>query len=105
MLAIPHRIRPIATAALAITLLLASGAWGKESPPPAAKGKPEQALRQRGKAIYQETCAACHGDDGQGVEGAHEDPLVGDASVADLAKLIAESMPEDDPAACVGAEA
>lgn len=55
--------------------------------------------------IYQQKCAACHGTAGQGVADRYEGPLYGDESIAELTKRIAETMPEDDPDACVGAEA
>ena len=55
-----------------------------------------------GYRVYLALCADCHGEDGQGVSGAHEDPLLGNHSVAVLAKLIERTMPEDDPEACTG---
>ena len=63
------------------------------------------ALRQRGEQLYRDQCAACHGDQGQGVEGEYDDPLVGDASVGELAATIDFTMPLDDPEACVGEDA
>lgn len=58
-----------------------------------------------GKAIYQELCASCHGGAGEGVPGKFAAPLVGDRPVIDLAKLIEETMPEEDPSQCVGEDA
>ena len=72
--------------------------------PPAADAAEDPQL-QRGAAIYTESCAECHGAAGQGVEGAYEDPLVGDYSIGELAQQISRTMPEGDPEACVGADA
>jgi cytochrome c553 len=49
-----------------------------------------------GERIYAAKCTVCHGVDGNGVDdnGAR---LEGDLSVAQLADLIGETMPEDDP--------
>ncbi len=58
-----------------------------------------------GAKIYKEKCAWCHGDSGEGTEDFHPRPLQGDRSVEQLAKLIAKTMPQDEPEACVGKEA
>lgn len=58
-----------------------------------------------GERIYQERCARCHGPAGEGVKGKHSGPLVGDKSVPELARYIAQSMPEDKPGTCTGREA
>ncbi len=49
-----------------------------------------------GEQIYKKQCVACHGASGEGAK-AYPQPLVGDKSVPQLAKLIAKTMPEDDP--------
>jgi cytochrome c553 len=53
-----------------------------------------------GKEIFVAKCARCHGDRGQGTEEFHPEPLVGDRSVAQLAALIAETMPQDTDEKC-----
>ncbi len=58
-----------------------------------------------GAAIYRKMCADCHGTSGQGVEGKHDDPLVGTKSVASLARIIAKTMPEGKEGTCVGGDA
>lgn len=58
-----------------------------------------------GEQIYRQTCAKCHGANGEGVKNEYPDPLVGDKSAAQLAKLIAKTMPEDKPGTCVGEDA
>ncbi|MEK6237124.1 MAG: PA14 domain-containing protein, partial [Planctomycetales bacterium] len=59
----------------------------------------------QGKMIYQSRCASCHGKSGQGVAKKYEKPLAINASLAELTELISETMPEEDPDACVGKEA
>lgn len=63
------------------------------------------AQSQSGDQIYAHQCARCHGDAGQGTADTHPDPLVGDRSVAQLAALIAETMPEDLDEKCPPADA
>jgi cytochrome c5 len=58
----------------------------------------------RGEQIFKTQCAKCHGAHGEGTK-QHRDPLIGDRSVAELAKLIEKSMPEDDPGKCTGDDA
>ncbi len=62
-------------------------------------------VRQRGASIYSETCAACHGPQGEGVADAYAEPLAGDASVGELAAVIARTMPDGEPEACVADDA
>lgn len=62
-------------------------------------------LRKRGAEIYASLCTGCHGEQGQGVEGAYELPLAGDHSIAELAELVDRTMPEGEPEACVGEDA
>ncbi len=59
-------------------------------------------LSLHGKAIYEKQCAMCHGENGVGVEDYFPDPLRGDLSISNLAEMIADTMPEDDPEACLG---
>jgi mono/diheme cytochrome c family protein len=54
------------------------------------------AAERDGQAIYKQECASCHGAAGQGTKRARQ-PLVGDRSLAQLARVIRETMPEDDP--------
>ena len=59
----------------------------------------------QGQLIYRETCASCHGEKGEGVEGAYGDPLIGDESVGQLATIIERTMPEGGPEECVAEDA
>ena len=58
-----------------------------------------------GEQIYRQQCAACHGAAGEGTDDHYPLPLVGERSVAGLARLIAKTMPEDAPGECVGEDA
>ena len=54
-----------------------------------------------GEQIYQQKCLKCHGPTGEGGKESDSKPLVGDRPIKDLAKVIAETMPEDDPESCL----
>jgi hypothetical protein len=54
-----------------------------------------------GEQIYKQLCIGCHGKTGEGSED-YPRQLAGDKSVQSLARLIAKTMPEDDPGTCVG---
>lgn len=73
-----------------------------EAPQPVLPGSERY---QRGEKIYRDMCASCHGDQGQGVEKAYAEPLVGDDSIGDLAQVIHNTMPEGEPEKCVGEDA
>lgn len=57
-----------------------------------------------GAKIYQNTCAACHGEKGEGTD-VYKSPLIGDLSVSELAAYISKTMPEGSPEDCVGDDA
>ncbi len=59
--------------------------------------KKNLAAPRSGEVVYREDCMRCHGPVGQGVAGKADEPLVGEKSVASLAKYIAREMPENDP--------
>lgn len=82
---------------LVMSLLVSSGLW--------AVGADPSDVLARGKAIYSQQCAECHGNEGQGAEEFYEDPLVGDATIGELTELISDTMPEEDPDACVAEDA
>jgi len=63
-----------------------------------------RAQEPAGAAIYQKMCARCHGKAGEGTK-AHPPALIGNRNLAQLAKYIAKTMPEDDPGTCTGADA
>jgi hypothetical protein len=58
-----------------------------------------------GQQLYQSLCADCHGLQGEGVEGAYDDPLTGGRSLPELTKYINDTMPQDEAEKCVGDEA
>ena len=57
-----------------------------------------------GQAIYAKQCASCHGKQGDGTK-SHPQPLAGERSVAQLTRLIQETMPEGQPGTLSGEEA
>ena len=65
----------------------------------------DEGIRSKGAAIYISQCASCHGEKGEGGTKQYPEPLAGDASRKELAKLISDTMPEDDPESCVGEDA
>jgi hypothetical protein len=48
-----------------------------------------------GEQVFRDQCARCHGARGEGTEDNYPDPLEGDKSLAQLTKLIHETMPDD----------
>eukprot|EP00913_Durusdinium_trenchii_P008873 g8339.t1 len=58
-----------------------------------------------GREIYRKQCARCHGGNGQGVVKVNEKPLTGNRSLAELTKVIHDTMPEEKPELCVGDDA
>ncbi len=66
---------------------------------------PVSLAEETGKQIYLRQCAQCHGASGEGTEEHYAEPLIGDRSRLELAHLIAETMPEDNPEACTGPNA
>src|SRR3954468_8109915 len=48
-----------------------------------------------GEQIFKDQCARCHGKSGEGTDDNYPDPLEGDKSIAQLTKLIHETMPDD----------
>ena len=58
-----------------------------------------------GAKLYSLHCAKCHGSRGEGGTDSFVDPLQGDLSVAELARYIDETMPEQDPELVQGEDA
>ncbi|MCO8120586.1 DUF1588 domain-containing protein [Stieleria sp. TO1_6] len=67
--------------------------------------RPASDLISRGQAIYSQQCQSCHGEGGRGQTDAYSDPLSGDSSLGELTEIIVDTMPEEDPEQCVGADA
>jgi len=92
--------------ALLIGLFAVAGAAVAADPPQQAPGHDDsRALVKRGAEIYANLCASCHGDQGEGAEGAYELPLTGDRSIVELAEVIDQTMPEGEPELCAGEDA
>ncbi|WP_166820490.1 DUF1588 domain-containing protein [Thalassoroseus pseudoceratinae] len=62
-------------------------------------------VREKGARIWNSSCVDCHGENGEGVGGIYELPLIGDETAGQLAKVISETMPKDDPKACLAEDA
>jgi hypothetical protein len=60
---------------------------------------------EQGKKIYATQCASCHGSKGEGNEEHYDQSLTGDLSVDELAEIISDTMPEEDPDMCVAEDA
>lgn len=58
-----------------------------------------------GAKVYREKCAECHGKNGEGVAGKHDEPLAGRRNVPALAKYISKTMPENNEGSCTGKDA
>jgi mono/diheme cytochrome c family protein len=56
----------------------------------------DEAWFEKGKELYEDQCVTCHGDSGEGVDGAYDGPLEGDLSLRRLKDYIVKTMPEDD---------
>jgi Protein of unknown function (DUF1592)/Protein of unknown function (DUF1588)/PA14 domain/Cytochrome C oxidase, cbb3-type, subunit III len=67
--------------------------------------KKNLAAPRDGEVVYRADCMRCHGPVGQGVAGKADEPLVGEKSIASLAKYIVREMPENDPGALSMADA
>ena len=52
---------------------------------------------ESGQNLYLSKCAICHGENGEGVKGKYAKPLHGSLTSAQLAKVIEETMPKEDP--------
>lgn len=59
--------------------------------------KADDAVKERGKALFAEHCASCHGDKGQGINDAYAQPLTGDRSIKELSHYLHTSMPDGSP--------
>lgn len=82
------------------TSLMAAGCWAAQT-----DANPPIGAADLGRQVYEQKCAACHGPNGQGMEGVYDPALAGERSAAELARLIERTMPEGEPEECVGPEA
>src|SRR6266536_4530383 len=89
------RLRPIQCFAWAPLLCLLS------SQPGVCGAEPNK----RGREIFRQLCAKCHGRNGEGVKGKYDDALRGDWAIEKLTRYIDKNMPDDAPDKCVGPDA
>src|ERR1043166_4370592 len=61
--------------------------------------------KRKGREIFRQLCAKCHGRNGEGVKGKYDDALRGDWAIEKLSRYIDKNMPDDAPDKCVGPDA
>ena len=81
----------VVAALIVLTALVFAGRQGQRY------YKKNIAAPRAGDVVYRQDCISCHGPVGQGVAGKSDEPLVGEKSIASLAKYIAREMPENAP--------
>src|SRR5213076_1180852 len=60
---------------------------------------------KRGREIFRQLCAKCHGRNGEGAKGKYDDALRGDWPIEKLTRYIDKNMPDDAPEKCVRPDA
>lgn len=65
----------------------------------------ESPLKAKGKQVYMEHCASCHGKVGEGVKNEYNKPLIGDKSHSQLTRYVSKWMPELEPELVTGEDA
>ena len=105
----PRKLDLLLALALTLSLLLAACGGDGESPAPQPGETPGSAGDStRGKEVYIESCAGCHGPNGEGLEGLGK-PLIGRKFVQnstddELATLVKLGRPTWDPANTTGVD-
>ena len=97
----PCQIQQIVKTLNSLLFLMLCSAFAFSSP----NGSNDEELYAKGAVIYKTQCAACHGEKGEGGTQKYAESLTGDASRTELAKIISDTMPEEDPGSCVGEDA
>ena len=95
----PSRSIKVVAALVVLAALVFAGRQGQRY------YKKNLAAPRAGEVVYRQDCMSCHGPVGEGVAGKADEPLVGEKSIASLAKYIAREMPENDPGALSLADA
>lgn len=72
---------------------------------PLARGAEPTGNDLTGQQLYSERCASCHGPQGEGVASGYPEPITAGRTLAELAQLIAETMPADAEEKCSPADA
>lgn len=93
----PQEKRSFLIVAGTLMILLGAGGWSSWAIADTLAGS----RLDDGRQVYNSLCARCHGKQGQGTAEHFKDPLQGDLSVTELADLISQTMPEDEPDECV----
>ncbi len=82
-----------------------AAAWLLAVPLLLTAGLPAFADAADGKVLYGQLCASCHGPQGQGVAGRYDEALYGERPLAELIRIIDETMPAEEPEKCSGDQA
>jgi disulfide bond formation protein DsbB len=89
----------IATLIIAALLLVACG--GNEAPADTPAPAASMGDAVKGQTLYQQSCASCHGMNGEGVPGLGKDmthsDFINDLSDAELVEFIKQGRPASDP--------
>ncbi|MCA9261820.1 MAG: DUF1592 domain-containing protein [Planctomycetales bacterium] len=96
---------PVAWSMVCVAMAMTWEVWPLIAHAESATEAPADSEAARGKHVWTQACAECHGALGEGATERYERPLTGDWSIAELARYIDESMPAEAPEACVGADA
>ncbi|HCT44102.1 MAG: hypothetical protein CMJ35_13785 [Phycisphaerae bacterium] len=96
----------IAAVTIAASLALFAGCGGESetaSTPAASTPQVDNAMlaRAKGKAIFKKTCVACHGENGEGIEGLGKDwttsDFIANSSDDELVEFLKVGRTIDDP--------
>lgn len=88
-----------------VVVLLSATLYGDDKLTPPTELSEQDLFLAKGEQVWKQSCVDCHGEQGEGVEGAYEKALVGDDSVGQLTEVITETMPKGEPEACAGDDA
>lgn len=89
--------------ATTITLFAGCGGGSEDASTPASAPKIDNAAlaRAKGKAIFSRTCVACHGENGEGIEGLGKDwtqsEFIANSSDEELVEFLKVGRTIDDP--------
>jgi mono/diheme cytochrome c family protein len=93
-------ILPIAALLLVLALAVTACGGGKATPEPPSAPAPAGTAAE-GEALFAQTCAACHGPKGEGVQGLGKDmttsEFIAGKSDDELVEFVKVGRPPDDP--------
>lgn len=99
---VSNHVSAVGCVVVATAMVLAGSILQADDTAPAADQLSEtDLLMLKGEAIWNKSCADCHGLEAEGVEGIYENRLVGDDTIGQLAEVISSTMPEGEPELCI----